>query len=367
MATASWPRRGRLLPTIPGRSPSFSASPSPPARQQRLEKALAELARLQPADPELAVLRASLAESRGRTDDALAELRAAVTQVPSWRNLYRLADLAARSGRVAEARGHFQALLARSPGNLWAREKLAEMELLYGDLPRAEQLYSDLLATSDQRSYWTNLGLTRFLLGRPAAAVEAYRKALGFDPEHVYVRLNLADALLALGREGEAKDLYARVLGALEANRKAAPPSAVDEMTRAQCLVQLGRAREAVELTQQTLQANPGDPQVVYLASLVYALAGDRASALVNAEAALDKGVQPRWFRLAAFAPLAGDSELLGAARRPRSTALTRPNQEGHRCRSPGRRSPASRRPRPRASCGRCTCLAGPATGPLRR
>ncbi len=121
-------------------------------------------------------------------DEALAGMRAAVIQVPSWKNLYRLADLAARSGRIAEARQHFQALLARSPGNLWAREKLAEMELLYGDLPRAEQLYLDLLATSKQRSYWTNLGLTRFLLGRPAAAVEAYRQALVFDPEHVYVR-----------------------------------------------------------------------------------------------------------------------------------------------------------------------------------
>jgi len=279
-------------------------------RPAEAEKALADLGHLQPADPELRVLRSVLAESRGLLDEAIAEQSAAVTQVPSWKNLYRLADLTARSGRIAAARGHFQALLARSPGNLWAREKLAEMELLYGDLSRAEQLYLDLLATSKQRSYWTNLGLSRFLLGRPAAAVEAYHQALAFDPGHVYVRLNLADALLALGREGEAKDLYARVLAALESNRVAAPPSPVDEMTRAQCLIHLDRTREAVELTQKTLQASPGDSQVVYLAALVYALAGDRASALVNAVAALDKGVQPRWFRLAAFAPLVSDAEL---------------------------------------------------------
>ena len=48
---------------------------------------------------------------------------------------------------------------------------------------------------------------------------------------------------------------------------------------------------------------------MVYLAALVYALAGDRTSALVNSGTALDRAFQPRWFRLAAFAPLAAAAE----------------------------------------------------------
>ena len=81
-------------------------------------------------------------------------------------------------------------------------------------------------------------------------------------------------------------------------------------MIRAQCLAHLGRAREAVELTQGTLRQSGDDPEVVYQAALVYALAGDHASALVNAQIALDKGMQPRWFALPAFGAFREDPEL---------------------------------------------------------
>lgn len=87
-------------------------------------------------------------------------------------------------------------------------------------------------------------------------------------------------------------------------------------MVRAQCLVHLGRSREAVELTQSTLRASGDDPEVLYAASLVYSQAGDRASALVNAKLALEKGVQPRWFTLPAFGPLRNDPELRDVGRR---------------------------------------------------
>ena len=80
-------------------------------------------------------------------------------------------------------------------------------------------------------------------------------------------------------------------------------------MIKAQCLARLGRTREAVEITQRTLQQNPDDPEVLYLASLVYSLAGDRASALVNARLARDKGTQPRWFAIAAFQGLRDEPE----------------------------------------------------------
>jgi serine/threonine-protein kinase len=81
-------------------------------------------------------------------------------------------------------------------------------------------------------------------------------------------------------------------------------------MVRAQCLVHLGRTRQAVELTQSTLRASGDDPEVLYDASLIYAQAGDRTSALVNAKLALEKGIQPRWFTLPAFGPLRNDPEL---------------------------------------------------------
>lgn len=271
---------------------------------------LEQLERLLPGDPELLVLRARLAEQTGRAGEAFDALRTAVERAPSWRNLYWLADLEARHSRLSEAREHLDLLLARSPDNLFALDKLAGMELLSGDLGRAERLYLKLIGLAPQRSHYTNLGLARFLLGRYPEAVEAYHKALELDPDHVAVLLNLADAETALGDRREADRLYGRVLERIGTMEAAATLSPGDRMIKAQCLVHLGRSREAVETVQQTLQQSPDDPEVVYLASLVYSLAGDRESALVDARLARAKGIQPRWFNIAAFQGLRGDPEL---------------------------------------------------------
>lgn len=271
---------------------------------------LAELDKLLPGDPELLVLRARLAEALGQTEQAFDHLRTAVARAPSWRNLYWLADLEARNGRIAEARGHLEELLGRSPGNFFALERLAGMELLAGDLARAERLYLELLELAPQRSHYTNLGLARFLLGRYPEAVSAYRKALELDPDHVVVLLNLADAETALDNRPEATRLYEMALEGLERQAAAAALSARDRMIQAQCLARLGSSGEAVEITQRTLQQNPEDPEILYLASVVYALVGDRSSALLNARLARAKGTQPRWFSIAAFDALRDDPEL---------------------------------------------------------
>lgn len=283
------------------------------------EEAVRLLSQLEPllaGDSNLLVLSGLLAESQGDLPRAVAALESASRRDPSWSNLFRLADLELKAGRIADARRHLEELLARSPGNLWGLDKLGTLELLAGDPARAERLYLDLIRLQPQRSHYTNLGLARSLLGRHAEAVAAYREALELAPGHIAVTLNLADALLAFGREAEARSLYNQVLRRLAANEAAASLSPMDRMIRAQCLAHLGRTREAVAVAQTTLRESFDDPQIVYAASLVYALAGDRASALVNAQSALEKGIQPRWFTLAAFGDLKEDPELQALLRK---------------------------------------------------
>jgi tetratricopeptide (TPR) repeat protein/predicted Ser/Thr protein kinase len=279
-------------------------------RLDEAEETMAALSGIIPGDPQLHSLAGQLAESRGDLEGAALELAAAVEGAPSWAHLYRLADLEIRLGRTAAARRHLEELLARSPGNVWGLNRLGHLELLEGDPGRAERIYLDILRLQPQRSHSTNLGLARSLLGRHAEAVEAYRGALSFEPDNPYLLLNLADAELALGREDEARGLYSRTLESLDRLEEAAALSPLQRMVRAQCLAHLEQAREAVKVTQQALRDSGDDPEILYAASLVYALAGDRASALVNAELALGKGMQPRWFTLPAFGPLRDDPEL---------------------------------------------------------
>lgn len=275
--------------------------------QEEAAAALARLQRLAPGDPEVLVLRASLAEQRGDAAGAAAALREAARRAPSWQNLFRLADLEYRQGRIPAARTHLETLLDRAPGNLWGLQKLAEVELMAGDLGRAEAIYRDLVGRAPVRSNYTNLGLARFLRGRTGEAVAAYRQALALDPGHPTVLVNLADAELARGRQDEARALYGRALAALEQAAAQSPLSPFDRLLEAQCRAHLGQAREAVAIVQEALRQSPENPEALYLASLVYAVAGERNSALVNAQAALRRGVRERWF---AIHPLRDDPEM---------------------------------------------------------
>jgi tetratricopeptide (TPR) repeat protein len=279
-------------------------------RLEEAEAALAALSSLIPGDPQLHVLAGQLAESRGDLERAAAELAAAVESTPSWFNLFRLASLEMKLGRITSARRHLEELLARNPGNLWGMGQLASLELLQGDPRRAERLYLDLLSRQPQSSHFTNLGLARSLQGQHATAVEAYRLALEATPDNPYLLLNLADAEIALGHGAEARELYGRALKSLDRLEASATLTPLQSMAQAQCLAHLGRARTAVGITQRALREGGEDPEILYAASLVYAVIGDRSSALYNAELALKKGTQPRWFTLPAFGPLRRDPEL---------------------------------------------------------
>jgi serine/threonine protein kinase/tetratricopeptide (TPR) repeat protein len=273
------------------------------------ERLLAEVASRQPGDPSVPVLHSQLAEQRGDLAGAVADMRKAVGWVPDWRNLSRLAELEAKNGEEGASRQHLEELLARSPRNLFALTQQAQREMLFGDLAHAEALYQDLQRIDQVHSHLSNLGLTQLLLGRSAEAAATFEKALAIDPRKISAIINLADAQIALGNRQRAGELYRQALAQLQ-DHPAADPPAHELMDEAQCLANLGRAREAVELARRALAKNPRDPQVLYEAALVYALSGDRAEALANARLALAGGMQPRWFTLYAFRSLRDDPEL---------------------------------------------------------
>ncbi|MFL6192651.1 MAG: protein kinase domain-containing protein [Thermoanaerobaculia bacterium] len=279
---------------------------------------LARIESLQPEDPQILPLRSSLAEKEGRPEEAIVHLRKAAELLPSWQNLYRLASLEARHGRMVDARHHLHQILAGSPGNLWALQRLAEIELEFGDVGRAKVIYQDLFNRSPQRTYLTNLGVAEVLLFQYEEAVAIFRKALEMTPNHLVTTLNMADAELALGRTPEARAHYSQVLQALKKERLANGLSPSDSMMEAQCLARLGRTGEAVELTLNTLQVNPTDSDLLQSAALVYTLVGDWSSARLQMKRALERGVQPRWFTMPAYAPLFKDPEFQRLIQRKR-------------------------------------------------
>ena len=268
------------------------------------EQLIAELDRIVPGDVRVPLQRYFLALQRGRVSEAVSWMREVVQRQPSWRRLVALSELEARTGQLAAARQHLAGALRLAPGNTWVLAKMGEVELAYGELSRAEEIYRGLVRAGPQRSDLTNLGLIHYLLGRYAEAAADYRRALAIEPGHLTATLNLADAEQALGHRREAAELYRQVLAALDAKENGAALLPLERTFRAQCLAYLGEEHKAVEVALGALQESPEDSDVVYQAALVLAVAGERGSALALSRKALSLGYQPRWFAVPAFAPL---------------------------------------------------------------
>jgi tetratricopeptide (TPR) repeat protein len=288
-------------------------------RLEAAEEALADLERLQPGNSEALVLRARLLERRGEREKALALMRQASDQQPSWAHLFRLADKEYRLGESGAARQHLQKLLRSFPDFTAGWSLLAQIELLNGDPQQAVEIYRKLLTRSSGIAEMGNLGTAYLLLKRYPEAEAQFRQALEHEPKNPFVTLNLADVLLLEGQRAEAESLYRRLLGLTAQDPAAASWQLLS--TRAQALAHLGDRRGAVAAAQQVLVLAQGNAQAAFEASLVYTLVGDRSSALVNAGRARAQGVAARWFTLPWFDPLRASPELQDPVRTGSSPA----------------------------------------------
>ncbi len=256
--------------------------------------ALGKLERLAPGDPRTLALAAELAWRRGDREAALQGYRRLAGAYPSWLNQWRLGDALLRAGRPEDARKALEAGLERAPGNRFLRAKLAQLELLHGDLTRAEGLFADLTRDFANPVYASNLGLARMLLGDLRGAEAAFRRALELAPGEPTALLNLADCLQLEDRREEARTAYEAALAAAEA---VAGSEADALAVRAQCLAHLGRGAEAVAAVQELLDRDPG-PENQLTAAIVYAVVGEKLSARAALARALEGGVARRWRRL---------------------------------------------------------------------
>ncbi|MEO1366142.1 MAG: tetratricopeptide repeat protein, partial [Acidobacteriota bacterium] len=263
----------------------------------RLDAARGSLERLAEALPghlQVDEMRARLLRRLGRASEAAELLRQVTRRRPSERRLVQLARLEIDLGEVAAARRHLRDAMDRSPDAFDARSLLAQLELTVGDPAAAAELYGQLVERSGGTSELSNLGLAEMLLGRYDAAAEHFARAAAIEPRNPFFLLNLADALWLVGDRDSALRHYRGVVDRIA--QDVAADRAQFLTVEAQALAHLGESRRAVATVQQALAKAPESATVSYEAALVYALVGETTSALVQAEAALRRGVEPRWF-----------------------------------------------------------------------
>jgi serine/threonine-protein kinase len=220
-----------------------------------------------------------------------------------------------QNGQVAAARKDLELLLERSPKNFEALNQLAFIELTNGSLERAAELYSRLVRDSPGSTQLSNLGVADLLLRRYPEAAGSFRRVVALEPKNPVYTLNLADACFLTNEKAEARALYQRVIELIDADPGAKSTQALS--VKAQALAHLGQSLPAVTAAQEAVRRSPDDAAVAFETSLVYALLGEDASALVNAGKALKLGYDPRWFNLPWFDTLRSRPDFQGLLATP--------------------------------------------------
>jgi len=244
--------------------PQLAFDAYPPAAREAVSRAH-QIATARPTDAEAVGTLARVLhawDQWGAAHDTYVRAQALAPRAFEWQYLDGLA--LQRLARHAEAAGHFDEALQRSPGYLPARVKLAESLLESGSLDRAEPLF-EALRREPASEPAAELGLGRIAAakGQHGAAVTHLERAVALFPEWGAAYYALALSYRALGRREDAQR-------ALERNAQYGPiwPAQNDSVFA-------------------TVTALRDDAQTNLQRGLKLADAGDLAGAIAAHEAAL--------------------------------------------------------------------------------
>ncbi|MGE5124974.1 MAG: protein kinase domain-containing protein [Betaproteobacteria bacterium] len=304
-------------------------------------------------DPGAAEVRASLARilsSRGRTAEALEELRLALTLSPRSDEIRRLYSrllldagqpeaaleqarqavalrpgfvpnhrvlgwLHYSTGRWAEAAAAYRRIIELQPDNAWAHQMLGTSLMMQGDLDGAIAPYREAVRLTSDAPAWANLAFVYFLRGRLPEAVRAYEEAARRDPGSDTIRRSLGDARSKAGDSAGARADWRAAIDLSRSLLRVNPRDPRQLKNVAICLAKLGERDEALRVAGQALEAGPANADTRYGVAMVHALVGDPEQALVLLGQALALGASPslaeRDDELAAVRALPGFRPLL--------------------------------------------------------
>lgn len=296
-----------------------------PALTISARDALIRAQTLQPNLPQVTYLLGLLYRNTGRTDEAIRELERAIAQNPGNDSAHRqlgmilfdqgkvdaamdelakaiairsdypgghltLATAAYRQGRFSEAEGAYRRVTELQPESPAGYQGLAEVYHAVERWPEAEKHYQTAIRLGAGARARVNLATLYLDTGRYRDAIDTYTLVAKDVPGDVnYWRL-LADAHRDLGERTPAREAYTRGVAAGEQALKVNAKDARTLASLAVCEANLGDHARAREHARQALDLSPRDSDVLYRASVVSALAGDRTEAIAYLGRAIAAG-----------------------------------------------------------------------------
>lgn len=253
-------------------------------------------------DALLAYLQGELHYQKYEYDEAERYYKRAMSLHPNMDYFYARARNLFFGNQLELAGEVLDELLSRYPYNTSALGLKGLMALEHGDFSVAVEAFEESLSIQANPLQRANLGTAYMMLGEYSQAREQFLISYNRDSRDSVLVLNLADAEQLAGNEARARELYATLTKRLESGDLSVDPSAA-----AQAYAQLGEYKAALAVLKRTRTEWENSLSYAFSSTLVYALAGQSLTAIVEMERALDNGLSPIWFDLPWFDVLCSD------------------------------------------------------------
>lgn len=243
---------------------------------------LAEMLKVDPNQPDVAVLNGMLLLNDGKTDEALDALQKASRNSPDNAGLQVWVGRAAmQKGDLSTAQKSFQEAARLSPSSVDARDGLAQIAMQRRDASLLSQLAEAGIKASPQNAVgylWR--GMAEGMQKQPDRAETDFREAIKLDPKNVAAFIELGQLKLEQGKYAEARPL-------LEEALSTAPGSARATGLLAASYAAEKQPQKAIAMLQGQISKVPQSGPMYTQLSELQMQTGDVAGALASAEKAV--------------------------------------------------------------------------------
>ena len=215
---------------------------------------------------------------------------------PSMEYLYARSRNAFYAGDLENTGAYLENILQRYPYNTIALNLKGIYLMELGQLDAAIEVFNQSLALQPDPLQRANLGAIHMMRGDYQLARDQFQIAYEGKSRDSVIVLNLADTESLLGNHARASELY----NSLVRRSNEGDPSVLPEVA-AQAYAQVGQFEQALTILREHKTEWAGRPFYAYAAALVYTLAAQNISALIEVDNALRGGLDaiffdPVWF-----------------------------------------------------------------------
>jgi serine/threonine-protein kinase len=226
-------------------------------------------------------------------DDAGAEtqFRRAIALQPSFAVFNQLGALYADRGRWSDAAGMFRRAVDLAPDSYRAYSNLGGVSALACDFTGAIAAFREALRLRpDDGVAASNLGMTQLWTGHSGEAVSTLERAAKNAPKDWQIRANYADALTANGETAKAAAEYEQSIALVRDWLALNPTDATAHSSLGSSLARTGHPEEAARSIQSALALDDREPSVLWDAAVVAMLRGNTRDAMSWLRKAADAG-----------------------------------------------------------------------------